>query len=407
MRKIKKIMFGSLCLAAALFTATAVSHTPGQEIVYAATDKSGLYHEGNSWNYYEDGQIAADKTTLVKYNGSWWYIENGRVNFNTETLCKYNGSWWYVEGGRVNFGKTTLCKYNGSWWFVRNGKVDFSSRTLCKYNGTWWYVNGGKVYFSAETVVKYASTWYYVKNGQVNWNATTLCKYNDAWWYIRNGKIDFSSTTLCRYGESHRTRTFSDGTTERLYDWYYVHGGKVDFSARTLCKYNGTWWFVESGKVNYYDNTLVKYGNNWYCVIDGKVAWNKSLSRVKYNGHEYEVRNGIVDFSAGVDYYVYNDSMITYVSGCPYPLYKIFYDDRGYPYYYGKWGGSANMDADNLHKTEACSRAIGDYMLFEKRFSYIGESWRSLGTYDGFPVVVRYIQIPGETDSPESYGIPF
>ena len=186
-----------------------------------------------------------------------------------------------------------------------------------------------------------------------------------------------------------------------------MHGGKVDFSARTLCKYNGTWWFVESGKVNYDDNTLVKYGNNWYYVNDGKVAWNKSSNRVKYNGHEYEVRNGIVDFSAGVDYYVYNDSMITYVSGCPYPLYKIFYDDRGYPYFYGKWGGSANMDADNLHKTEACSAAIGDYMLYEKGFSYIMQPWRFLGTYDGVPVVVRYIQIPGEADSPESYGIPF
>lgn len=289
-------MFGSLCLAAALFTAPVVSHTPGQEIVYAATDKSGLYHEGDSWNYYEDGQIAADKTTLVKYNGSWWYI--------------------------------------------------------------------------------------------------------------RNGKIDFSSTTLCRYGES-QTRTYSDGTTERLYDWYYVHGGKVDFSARTLCKYNGTWWFVESGKVNYDDNTLVKYGNNWYLVMDGKVEWNQRSRIVKFNGHEYEVRNGIVDFSAGVDYYVYNDSMITYVSGCPYPLYKIFYDDRGYPYFYGKWGGPANMDADNLHKTEACLDAIGDYMLYEKGFSYIMQPWRSLGTYDEVSVVVRYIQIPGETDSLESYGIPF
>lgn len=333
-------MFGSLCLAAALFTAPAVSHTPGQEIVYAATDKSGLYHDGDSWNYYEDGQIAADKTTLVKYNGSWWYVENGRVNFNAETLCKYNGSWWYVEGGRVNFGKTTLCKYNGSWWFVRNGKVDFSS------------------------------------------------------------------TTLCRYGES-QTRTYSDGTTERLYDWYYVHGGKVDFSARTLCKYNGTWWFVESGKVNYDDITLVKYGNNWYLVMDGKVAWNQRSRIVKFNGHEYEVRNGIVDFSAGVDYYVYNDSMITYVSGCPYPLDKIFYDDRGYPYYYEKGGGSANMDADSLHKSEVCSNAIDDYMLYEKGFSCNVLPWRDLGTYDGVPVVVRYIRIPGEADLPESYGIPF
>ena len=33
MRNLKKFMFGSLCLAAALFTAPAVSHIPGQEIL--------------------------------------------------------------------------------------------------------------------------------------------------------------------------------------------------------------------------------------------------------------------------------------------------------------------------------------------------------------------------------------
>ena len=31
--------------------------------------KSGLHHEENSWNYYENGKIAVNKTTLVKYNG--------------------------------------------------------------------------------------------------------------------------------------------------------------------------------------------------------------------------------------------------------------------------------------------------------------------------------------------------
>lgn len=64
------------------------------------------------------------------------------------------------------------------------------------------------------------------------------------------------------------------------------------------------------------------------------------------------------------------------------------------------------MDADNLHKTDASMEKVFDYM-HEIGVSRFDMSWRSLGTYDGFPVVVRYIQIPGETDSPESYGIPF
>ena len=93
-------MFGSLCLAAALFTAPAVSHTPGQETVYAATDKSGLYHEGDSWNYYEDGQIAADKTTLVKYNGSWWlYIGN-----EPSTNIPVESDLWTLFGAKGDVG---------------------------------------------------------------------------------------------------------------------------------------------------------------------------------------------------------------------------------------------------------------------------------------------------------------
>ena len=59
-----------------------------------AAGKTGLYHEGNVWNYYENGEIASDVTTLVKYNGSWWYVNQGRIDFSAKTLCKYNGSWW-------------------------------------------------------------------------------------------------------------------------------------------------------------------------------------------------------------------------------------------------------------------------------------------------------------------------
>lgn len=52
----------------------------------AVAGKTGLYHEGNVWNYYENGEIASDVTTLVKYNGSWWYVKGGYVDFNVRTL---------------------------------------------------------------------------------------------------------------------------------------------------------------------------------------------------------------------------------------------------------------------------------------------------------------------------------
>ena len=92
------------------------------------TQKNGLYHEEDGWNYYRNGEIASDTTTLVKYNGSWWYVENGKINFTVATLCKYNGSWWYVHGGKVDFGATTLVKYNGNWWVCSRWKSRFWRR---------------------------------------------------------------------------------------------------------------------------------------------------------------------------------------------------------------------------------------------------------------------------------------
>lgn len=245
------------------------------------TQKNGLYHEEDGWNYYRNGEIASDTTTLVKYNGSWWYVENGKINFTAATLCKYNGSWWYVHGGKVDFGAATLVKYNGNWFYVHGGKVDFSARTLVKYNGTWWFVSGGKIDWNSSTVVKYGSTWYFVSGGKVNWNAYGLCEYGGQYWYIENGRINFSATTLCNY----------QGV------WCYVRGGKVDFDARTLFKYNGVWWFIEEGGINWVDRTLVKYGSNWFYVNRGQVNWSYN-GECLYNGSFFTVRDGIVRFGA-------------------------------------------------------------------------------------------------------------
>lgn len=119
----RKLILSSFCFGLVLFVAFAVCNLTGTSTVMAAEGKSGLYHEENSWNYYENGKIAVNKTTLVKYNGSWWYVENGKINFGKTTLCKYNGSWWYVKHGKIDFSATTLTMYNGSWWYVKNGKA--------------------------------------------------------------------------------------------------------------------------------------------------------------------------------------------------------------------------------------------------------------------------------------------
>ncbi|MDD7205966.1 MAG: hypothetical protein PUH49_06760, partial [Lachnospiraceae bacterium] len=86
--KLKNLLIGTMCMAMA-FTAVPAGITPlTTTTVEAATEKSGLYHEGNVWNYYVNNKIATDTTTLVKYNGSWWYVNNGKVDFSARTLIK-------------------------------------------------------------------------------------------------------------------------------------------------------------------------------------------------------------------------------------------------------------------------------------------------------------------------------
>ena len=72
-RKFMMGMFAVLSLSAIVMC---------MDITIAAADetqKNGLYHEEDGWNYYRNGEIASDTTTLVKYNGSWWYVENGKI----------------------------------------------------------------------------------------------------------------------------------------------------------------------------------------------------------------------------------------------------------------------------------------------------------------------------------------
>ena len=107
----------------------------------------------------------------------------------------------------------------------------------------------------------------------------------------------------------------------------------------------------------------------------------------------------------------------TRIEKCPYELYTMAYDNQGYPYFYGKWGGSANMDAENYAKTEACIDEMGEYMcehytIWREDYNAEGVSfdysWILIGRYDGMEIVVRYIESCNNIflDSPEARGIP-
>ena len=214
----------------------------------------------------------------------------------------------------MNFSARTVVKYNGTWFFVEHGKVNFSARTVVKYNGTWWFINGGKIDFASTTVVKYGNTWYYVKGGQVHWNDTGLCEYNGNWWYIKNGRIDFSARTLCKY----------NGT------WWFVNNGKVDFYGETLCQYNGTWYYIEKGQVDF-----------------------KGYSNVDYNGTDYYIKRGKIDWVATereADARAKGYAKYAQEGTLP-ELYKIYYDNKGLPYFYSRPSDKYSSEYQAAEKT--------------------------------------------------------
>lgn len=172
------------------------------------------------------------------------------------------------------------------------------------------------------------------------------------------------------------------------------------------------------------------------CTNDGKESDSKCL----FCGHVIEGAI-IPKISHSYGEYVYNNDATTEKDGtetaicgkcgnkdirtkagtkieiCPYELYSMAYDNQGYPYFYGKWGGSANMDADNYAKTSACIDQIGEYMsenysIWREDFGAVGVSfdysWQLIGRYEGMEVVVRYVESCNGTvlDSPEERGIP-
>ncbi len=101
---------------------------------------------------------------------------------------------------------------------------------------------------------------------------------------------------------------------------------------------------------------------------------------------------------------------------CPYALYTIFYDATGLPYFYGSYGGSANMDPTHYTWTESCMWQMDEYV--RNNFRVVNPdgswteahstSWKLIGTYCGVKIVVRYIDnlngIP--MGAPELRGIP-
>ena len=225
----------------------------------------------------------------------------------------------------------------------------------------------------------------------------------------------------------------------------HIHSYKESVTKEATCTDKGTKTFLcDCG--DSYTKTIRATGHNYEVVANSKV-----FATCTNNGKESDRKCSFCgDVIEGVSIpkiphsygeYVYNKDATTEKDGtetatcgncgnkdtrtiagtrieiCPYELYTMAYDNQGYPYFYGKWGGSANMDADNLAKTEACIDQMGEYMrdnysIWREDFDAVGVSfdysWQLIGRYEGMEIVVRYVESCNGTflDSPEERGIP-
>ena len=131
----------------------------------------------------------------------------------------------------------------------------------------------------------------------------------------------------------------------------------MNFSARTVVKYNGTWWFVNNGKVDFYGETLCQYNGTWYYIEKGQVDFN-GYSNVDYNGTDYYIKSGKIDWVAtereaadrarGYAKYAQEGTLPE--------LYKIYYDNKGLPYFYSRSSDKYSSEY------QAAEKAIWDYI---------------------------------------------
>ena len=208
--------------------------------------------------------------------------------------------------------------------------------------------------------------------------------YNEDATYLADG----TETSVCNGCELTDTRTAEGTKLEYTYtDMSATKYAKQSVNVRNLPSTDG--------------EKLGGLSTNQEVTVTGQCN-ETSWYRIEYNGEvAYVSHNYLVDEKVEVQTATTTDTSSS--SGgdvCPYPLYEIFWDNRGCPYFYGKWGGKANMDAENYELTQACMDTLRGYG------STI--TWANVGTYSGLRVVVRYVGTGDYfADDPIGWGIGF
>lgn len=171
----------------------------------------GLVPIGNTWYYYNKGEVDRGFSGLAKNTYGWWYVENGTIQKNFTGLAENVYGRWYVQNGKVNTKVNGYKKICDQGAYFKNGRVDVS-------------VSGLK---------KTMQGWHYFTEGMENTKYKGLVKNTYGWWYVENGAIN------CVY----------KGLVQNAYGMWYVENGTVNYAYTGMAQNEKGWWYVEKGKV--------------------------------------------------------------------------------------------------------------------------------------------------------------
>lgn len=240
--------------------------------------------------------------------------------------------------------------------------------------------NDGVITFTCECGDSYTETVHAVGHVYENY------VYNEDATYLADG----TETAVCNGCELTDTRT--------------AEGTKLEY---TYTEMSATKYAKQSVNIRNLPSTdgekLGGLSTNQEVSVTGQCN-ETSWYRIEYNGEvAYVSNNYLVDEKVEVQTATTTDTSNSSGDVCPYPLYEIMYDNRGCPYFYGAYGGSRNMDADNLANTNACMDVLLPYASNGGTVT-----WANVGTYSGLRVVVRFVGTGDYfADDPAGWGIGF
>ena len=319
--------------------------------------ENGLWHDGEQFVYYKNGEPDASYIGFVEYQNEWYYVKKGTVadtGFNQSgedvVYATINGKtgWYYTNQGKADFDHLGFVRNGLGWYYIKKGMAadtgfnqsgeDVVYGTIDGKTG-WYYTNQGKADFSHTGFVRNGLGWYYVKNGigqdtgfqqsgkdivygtingktdwyytdqgRVDFSYTGFAQNGNGWFYVENGTVPLNRDDIIHGTVNGKTGwwyiqynkvMFTTTIDKNANGWWYVRDGMVDFDYTGFGNNANGWWYVEDGKVTFKKNSVihgvVNNVDGWWYVVESKVTFKDTVAQNE-NGW-WRIKNGKVDFS--------------------------------------------------------------------------------------------------------------